>query len=136
MPLTKPFLEQAVAYLDMAVKGLGLLGALIAVLYSLSSRQLQKLNKQESDALRQKVDAQQAILANSQITIEDLKGQNLRLGVQFEEEQKARLNLQGKLAGRVLSDVQRNQMIELLRPYAGQKIDFRYFTEFETSNFA
>jgi hypothetical protein len=53
---------------------------------------------------------------------EALKGENLRLQLQVEEERKARLTLQSKLARRSLSVEQIDELIGFLKRYAGSRV--------------
>lgn len=140
MDLSKPALEWIVSTFDLLVRVLTFSAALSGLVYFMSSRQLQKINKRGAADLKQQTESRQLALkkdiADAQVEIGSLKNENLRLGIQFEAEQKARMALQGKMAPRELTKAQRSRMVEMLRPFAGQQIDFRYLTEFETAHYA
>ena len=63
---------------------------------------------------------QMAATANERA--EELKGENLKLGIRLEEEKSARLEIQRQLAPRYLSPKERKVIAEAIRPYAGHEI--------------
>ena len=63
---------------------------------------------------------QMAATANERA--EELKGENLRLGIRLEEEKSARLEIQRQLAPRYLSPKEQKVIAEAIRPYAGHEI--------------
>ena len=137
--MSKPLLESLASAANMMVRVFAILAAVSAVLYLLSSWRLQKANKRESKE-RLEAESQRAGLqteiSKALDRLEELKSENLRLTAQLEQEHEARLDIQRRFGPRVVSPVASAGMLAALQPYAGQKVNFGYFTELETAAFA
>ncbi|HEX3685696.1 MAG TPA: hypothetical protein VHU83_24405 [Bryobacteraceae bacterium] len=137
--MSKPMLESFAGAANMMVRVFAILAALSAVLYLLSSWRLQKANKRERED-RLEAESRRAGLqteiSTAQDRIEELKSENVRLAAQVEQEHEARLEIQRRFGPRFVSPVAATAIVAALRPYAGQKLNFGYFTELETAAFA
>jgi cytochrome c-type biogenesis protein CcmH/NrfG len=137
--MSKPMLESFAAAANMMVRVFAILAAVSAVLYLLSSWRLQKANKRERDQSLQAEDQRaglEAEISKAQGKLEELKNENLRLAAQLEQEHEARLDILRRFGPRGLSPAAAAGIIAALQPYAGQKVNFGYFTELETAGFA
>lgn len=137
--MSKPMLESLAAAANMMVRVFAILAAVSAVLYLFSNWRLQKANKRESQQ-RLEAESQRAGLeveiSKAQDRLEELKNENLRLAAQLEQEHEARLQIQRRFGPRVLSPSMTAEITAALQPFAGQKVNFGYFTELETAAFA
>jgi hypothetical protein len=137
--MSKPMLESFVAAADMLVRIFAILAAISAIVYLVSSRQLQKAS---APATEKQVEPEgqhaqtQAEIQKAQRTIEELKKENAQLATQFEEEHEARLIIQRRLGPRHVSPKANLAIIATLQPFAGQKLNFGYFADVETAAFA
>lgn len=137
--MSKPMLENFATAANIIARVFAILAALSAVLYLLSSWQLQKPSKRESDQALE-ADIQRAGLqteiSTTQSKLEELKNENVRLAAQLAEEHEARLAVLRRFGPRGVSPAATAGIVSILQPYAGQKVNFGYFTELETAAFA
>jgi len=137
--MSKPMLENFATAANMMVRVFAILAAVSAVLYLLSSWRLQKVSKRESDQ-KSEADAQraglQAEISKIQSKLEELKTENVRLAAEVEQGHEARLEVLRRFGPRAVSQAAAAGIVSVLQPYAGQKVNFGYFTELETAAFA
>lgn len=144
--MPKPILESFAGAANMMVRVFAILAAISAVLYLFSSWRLQKANRRES-AQRLAAESQRAGLRteilDAQSKLDELNNKldeatkkNLNLAAQLEQEHQARLQIQRRFGPRILSPAASSGIVAGLQPFAGQKVNFGYFTELETAAFA
>src|ERR1700761_3433568 len=130
--MSKPMLENFATAANMMVRVFAILAAVSAVLYLLSSWRLQKVSKRESDQ-KSEADAQraglQAEISKIQSKLEELKTENVRLAAEVEQGHEARLEVLRRFGPRAVSQAAAAGIVSVLQPYAGQKVNFGYFTE-------
>lgn len=137
--MSKPMLESFANAANMMVRVFAILAAISAVLYLLSSWRLQRANRRESN---QRLEAEnqraglQTEIVKAQDQLEELKRENLRLASQVEQEREGRLDILRRYGPRAISPATTVGIVSALQPYAGQKVNFGYFTELETAAFA
>jgi hypothetical protein len=147
LSLDKGTLELIVPRLDFAIKLTVLVAAFLGMAYWTYSKQLQQITKQElakekqesSDrVLRMQLDiatansqAQVAIARQKELEAQaeqlrveqgQIRRQNLELQSQVEREHSARLQIEERLAPRVLSAEQIDRLMEALRPLKGKSV--------------
>lgn len=66
-----------------------------------------------------------AIAANANKRTEELKAENLKLAVELERNRLARLEIERRVGPRYISPEEKETIISVLRPYAGQRIIIR-----------
>jgi hypothetical protein len=137
--MSKQMIESFAGAANMMVRVFAILAALSAVLYLLSSWKLQKANKHESE---KRLEAEhrhaelEAEISQAHGRIEELKSANVQLEAQVAEEHEARLLVQRRFGPRIVSPAAASGIIAALHPFAGQKVNFAYFAELETAEFA
>lgn len=144
--MSKPMLESFAAAANMMVRVFAILAALSAVLYLLSNWRLQRAARHESnqrlEAESRRADLEAEISkARSQLEdlnskLEEAKKQNLSLAAELEQEHETRLQVQRRFGPRVLPAAAISGIVAGLQPFAGEKVNFGYFTELETAEFA
>lgn len=138
LDMSKSMLENLLAASDTMVRVFAVLAAISALLYFFSSRQLQRANKRASERAsveaEQQRSEQQAELSAAQKQIAEL--QNARLGNEVEAEKQARIEVQRRFGPRGVLPASAAAMVEALISFAGQKVNFAYFTELEAAAFA
>ncbi len=136
--MSRPLLESFASATDLLVRIFAILTAISALLYFFSSRQLHKIYAQESSAPRatekQHVEPDTALL-QAQAEIQELKKDNANLGLQLLQEHEARLLTQWRLGPRFVPAATQAEMIQTLEPFAGNRLNFGYFTDLETAEF-
>jgi hypothetical protein len=137
--MSKSVLESFVAASDLLVRVFAILAAISAVCYLFSSWRLQKataraaVNRVSPEPQRTEVNASPP---QSQDQIDKLKNENASLAAQLQQEQEARLDTEIRFGPRIVSLKAKPQVIATLQPFAGQKLNFGYFTDLETAEFA
>lgn len=137
--MSKPLLESFVATTDLLVRVFAILAAISALLYLVSHWRLQKVTTRA--AVNRVSPEPQRIEVNfsapqSQDEIVKLKNENASLGAQLQQEQETRLDIERRFGPRIVSIKAEPEMIAALQPFAGQKLNFGYFTDLETAEFA
>lgn len=137
--MSRPLLESFASTTDLLVRIFAILTAVSALLYFVSSRQLHKLYAQGSSAPppaeKQHVEVDTALL-QAQEEIQKLKNDNVNLAAQLQQEHEARLLTQWRLGPRFVPAATHAEMIQTLQPFAGHRLNFGYFTDLETAEFA
>ncbi|MBV9759856.1 MAG: hypothetical protein JO340_04770 [Acidobacteriaceae bacterium] len=144
--MSRPMLESFASAANMMVRVFAILAAISALLYLLSNWRLQKASRRETDqrleAERRRADLE-AELSHSRnrldalnAKLEEARKDNLSLVAQLEQEHETRLQIQRRLGPRFLTPRALSGITAALQPFAGQKVNFGYFTELETTGFA
>lgn len=132
-------LEGFVFATDLLIRIFAVLLAVLALLYFFSSRQLHKIHAQENTARlaqpKQQAD-NGAEMLQAQNEIQKLKSDNAALAASLEQEHEARLLAQWRLGPRFVPRTARAEIIQTLQPFAGRRLNFGYFTDLETAEFA
>jgi hypothetical protein len=130
-------LESVAGASDTLLRIFAILAAVCAVVYLISSRQLQRAAKPANGATlegeQQRASTQSE---TSQQKLEQLQADNSRLSAELEKEQQLRIQTQRRFGPRLIGAEKRAALIDALRPFAGQKVNFVYFTDLETAEFA
>lgn len=133
-------LESLVSVADMFVRLFAVLAALSAVVYFVSNRQLQNANTQERDLEQQQAEHRraqlEAELSSAGRKIDELTARNAQIDVDLEQERETRLKVQRRFSPRYVTPAVASEMVAALKPFAGRKVNFGYFTELETAEFA
>lgn len=93
--------------------------ALMTWLVWQSGNKLQDAIRNDAEA---KIESAKAEAANATKQAEELKNENLKLGIKLEEERKARLEIERRVGPRFISPKEREIIISNLRPYPDQPI--------------
>jgi hypothetical protein len=92
--------------------------------------------QREGEQARKEIEATKASAAQANERTEDLKKENLQLGIELEQEKQARLMIEQRLAARSLSQKERDIISELLKPYPGRKIKITRLGDQEAGPYA
>lgn len=137
--MSKPLLESFVATTDLLVRLFSILAAISALLYFLSSWRLHKLHAQQravSPAPEKQHVEPGTGLSQAQGALQKLQADNANLAAELQQEHEARLLAQWRLGPRFVAPAARAEMLLTLEPFAGHRLNFGYFTDLETAEFA
>jgi hypothetical protein len=133
-------LESVAGASDTLLRIFAILAALCAVVYWFSSRQLQRGGKPANDRTTLEGESHrastQAATSSVQQKMDQLQADNSRLSAELEKEQQLRIQTQRRFGPRLIGAEKRAALVETLSPFAGQKLNFAYFTDLETAQFA